>query len=52
MAKGEKVSKQEVQAADKRFVQKVKANKNDDTVFATAIHLFLQPRNSLKILEY
>jgi len=37
MEKGEKVSKQEVQAADKRFVQKVKANKNDDIVFATAI---------------
>jgi hypothetical protein len=37
MAKGEKVTKQEVQAADKRFVQKVKANKKDDIVFATAI---------------
>jgi len=37
MKDGQKVSKQEVQLADKRFVDKVKKNKKDDIVLATAI---------------
>jgi len=37
MEKGEKVTKQEVQLADKRFVDKVKKNKKDDIILATAI---------------
>jgi len=49
MKEGEKVSKQEVQLADKRFVDKVKKNKKDDIVLTTAIHgLFLLLKNSLK----
>jgi hypothetical protein len=37
MKEGQKVSKLEVQLADKRFVDKVKKNKKDDIVLATAI---------------
>ena len=35
--KGQKVTKKEVQEADKRFVEKVKMNKNDNRVFAATI---------------
>jgi len=37
MKEGQKVSKLEVQLADKKFVDKVKKNKKDDIVLATAI---------------
>lgn len=37
MKRGNKVSKQEVQAADKRFVEKVKQSRGDNPVFAALI---------------
>ena len=37
MKQGQTVSKQEVQLADKRFVESVKKNKKDNPLFATAI---------------
>ena len=37
MKQGKTVSKKEVQDADKRFVEKVKMNRNDNKLFATAI---------------
>ena len=37
MKRGEKVSKQEVQMADKKFVDSVKQNKADNPIFATVI---------------
>ena len=37
MKRGQKVSKQEVQQADKRFVERVQMHKNDNPLFAAAI---------------